>query len=199
MRRKHTRKHRNPSRAKRVHHRRRARVHRNPTMFSKRRSSRKASSGTKDMLKEFLSMDGAFLIGGGVAGATLPTMALNRFAPNLTGYSRIAAKGALGLAGAWALAKFVNKKLGLGFGITALASAVSEAVNLVQLGAAIPTAPQTLQDTIAQNPGVMMVPPSGFSYLPSPFPLGPAQLADYGAGLGDYGAGLGDGWGGGWG
>ena len=185
---------RNPSHHRRA--KRRKHAFRNPAGFARKRGrSRKAGGSPKDMLKELLSMDGAFLVAGGVAGATLPTWALNKFAPKLTGYGRIAAKAGLGVGIAWGLGKFVNKKLGMGFLVTAAASAVSEAINLVQLGAAIPNAPQALQDHIAQNPGVM-VPPSGFDYLPSPFPLGPAQLSGpYAAGLaGPYTAGLADDW-----
>lgn len=193
----HARKHHNPSRPRRAKARRHARVHHNPAGFARKGSSRRgAASGSKSLLKEFLSMDGVMLIGGGVAGATLPTWALNKFAPTLTGYGRIAAKAGLSLGIAWALWKFVNKKLGLGFAVTGAASAVSEGINLMQLGAAIPTAPQALQDHIAANPGMLSVPPSGFDYLPSPFPMGPVSLSGpYAPGLGGpYTPGLADSW-----
>lgn len=117
--------------------RRRVTVHKNPThhrktrkrshgIFAKRRRHRNPSSFSgKGVLGEIMSKDGLMLIGGGVAGLTLPAIVQGYVMPTATGYTKLGVRVAIGAAGTWALGK-LNRKAAIGFAVGALGGLLAQ-------------------------------------------------------------------------
>jgi hypothetical protein len=149
----------NPRRRRHTVSRKRyAAARRNPSHRFTRRRRNPSSSGSGSLLKEFLSKEGLILIASGVAGATLPVMVQARLLPNLTGYTKTAARAAVGLAGAWLAGKYISRKAGMAFGVVALASSVSEIINTWQANSLVQSvgvSDQRVADKMAENPALM--------------------------------------------
>jgi hypothetical protein len=130
----------------------------NPRHHYKRRHRNPSATGSGSLLKEFMSKDGLIMIAAGVAGATIPVMVQARLMPSLTGYTKTAARAAVGLAGAWLAGKYVSRKAGLAFGVVALASSVSEIINTWQANSLVQSvgvSDQRVADRMAENPALM--------------------------------------------
>lgn len=127
-------RHRNPGP---VVHRRRRRVHRNPVVSRARRRVHRNPSQmftTKGIFGELMTAEGLMMVAAVAATPTLTSLAVNQFAPSLTGYSRSAAKAAVGLGIGLGVYQFVNKKAGLVAAVAALGIAAAECYNIYSKG-----------------------------------------------------------------
>jgi len=124
-----------------VVHRRRRRVHRNPVVTShrRRRVHRNPSQmfTSKGIFAELMTAEGLMMIAAVAATPTITSLAVNAFAPSLTGYQRAGAKAAVGLGLGFATYKFVNKKAGLVAAVAALGIAAAECYNFYSKGGTV--------------------------------------------------------------
>ena len=149
-------RHRNPSNHKK--HRYASRKRRSVCMPTKRHGRRNPTVLGGSLMNEILSVEGLKMIAAGVAGATLPVMVQAKLMPGLTGYTKTAARAVVAIGGAWALGKYVSKKVGLAFFITGAASAVAEAINTWQANSIVQPVTkqqQAVSDAFAENPVLM--------------------------------------------
>ena len=159
--------------------RKRRSVHRNPVHHVRRRSVRHNPSfaGSMGVLKELLSMEGAFMIGAAMAAPMAADYIQEKIMPTATGWTRIAVKAAIIAAGAYALQRFLKKpKVALAFGVTGAAVLASDSINLYRAASATGTT-AALADAMAQNPALAQAVASGYT---------PGVLSDsYSMGLAD--------------
>lgn len=110
--------HRNPSP---VHHYRRRR---NPSpVHHFRRRNPEAGGG---LFKELMSKEGLMQIAAVAGLPTLSELIISTVYPSGTGYTRVAVKAALGMGVAYAVYKFVSKKVGMTAGLVVAGTAAAE-------------------------------------------------------------------------
>jgi hypothetical protein len=118
----------NPRRA--VHRRR---LRRNPARryaFHRRRRN----PGGGDFFGSLMSTQGLLGVAAVVATPTIMDYASTNLFPSTTGIYDAAAQGAVGLAVAWAVHKFLDKQVGQVVGLVAVGTAVAVAINGMKLG-----------------------------------------------------------------
>ena len=134
-----SRKHRNPSPARRTYHKVAHRRNPSPIHHDRRRRN-PSSTGGGGLFKELMSKEGLMQVGVIAGMPTLTELLAGYVAPSSTGYTRVAIKGGLGLAVAWALYQFVNKTVGLTAGLVAAGTAAAEGIHAYQASSTIATA-----------------------------------------------------------
>lgn len=171
--------HRNPVAYKAT--KRRRRTHRNPVVsYRRRRTHRNPSLFSGGILGELISKEGLFMVAGAFAAPMVTDYLQERIMPSATGYTKLAVKAGLVLAGAWAIDKFLkNRKAALAYGVTGAAVVASDAVQIARGVMAGLSASEA--DMLANRPDLVARVAAG-------------QLgADYSTGLaGPYSVGLGE-------
>jgi len=148
--------HRNPRR-KRILHRNPSPVHhyrrrRNPSPVHHFRRRRNPESGSGNMFKELMGKEVLMQAAVIAAMPTLAELAVSTLYPTGTSYTRVAVKAGIGLGAAFALYKFVNRRVGLTAACVALGTAAAEgyaAYNASSLPA--PTTPATTSGYITNR------------------------------------------------
>lgn len=126
--------HHNPTARKAVSRKRRS-VRRNPVAYHRRRRVHRNPSllSGGGILGELLSMKGVVMVGAAFAAPMAATYLQNLLMPTATGWTKVAVKAGIVLAGAYAIDKFVKQRnAALAFGITGIASVGSDVMNIVQ-------------------------------------------------------------------
>lgn len=122
--------HRNPT-ARKASSRRRYRTHSNPVARRRRTHRNPSLLGGGGLLGELLSVKGAVMVGAAFAAPIAASYLQNMLMPTATGWTKVAVKAAIVVAGAWALDKFVKQRnAALAFGVTGLASCASDAYGI---------------------------------------------------------------------
>ena len=124
--------HKNPT-AKRATRRRRA-THRNPVAVSRRRSVRRnPSMFSGGILGELISKEGLLMVGAAFAAPMVTDYLQEKLMPTATGYTKLAVKAGLVVAGAWAIDKFLKmRKAAIAYGVTGAAVVASDAVQIAR-------------------------------------------------------------------
>ncbi len=142
--------HKNPSTRKATSRRRyshaapakRRRTHRNPSMFR------------GGILGEIISKEGLLMVGAAFAAPMVTDYLQEKIMPSATGYTKLAVKAGLVLAGAWAIDKFIkNRKAALAYGVTGAAVVASDAVQIARGVMAGLSASEA--DMVANNPALV--------------------------------------------
>ena len=103
--------------------RRRRTVRRNPGFLSG------LTSG--GILGELISKEGLMMVAGAMAAPMVTDYLQEKIMPTATGWTKVAVKGALVLAGAFAIDKFLKmRKAALAYGVTGAAVVVSDAIQI---------------------------------------------------------------------
>ena len=120
------RRHRNPA-PRRASSKRRV-YHRNPAPAARRYTRRRnpSSTGAGSMFKELMSKDGLMQVAAVAVTPTLTELLVSTVMPSATGYTRVAVKAGLGLGLAWAVSKFVSKRVGMVAGLVVAGTAAAE-------------------------------------------------------------------------
>lgn len=125
--------HHNPTkRTYRAKARRRSTVHHNPT---RRRSVRRNPSmfGGGGVLGELLSKEGLIMVAGAFAAPMATDYLQEKIMPSATGWTKVAVKAGLVMAGAWAIDKFLKqRKAALAYAVTGAAVVASDAVQIAR-------------------------------------------------------------------
>lgn len=161
---------RNPAPRRRMTARRK--VHRNPGLFDK-----------GGLFTEMMTVDGLLMVGAVVTMPTIQELAVQQFAPSLTGYSRIGVKGLVGLALSMAAYSFLNKKVGLIMGAISVGTAAAEGIQTYRAGSAAPAAVAMSGYPGLRNIQARQIPPSAIGMS-----RGQRAMAGY-PGLTGYGVG----------
>lgn len=127
----------NPSRTRKVSAKRKHRTSHNPT--GHRRTARRRTSHNPSLLVggglfgKLLSMDGAMMIGAAFLAPMATDYLQEKIMPSATGWTKVAIKAGLVLAGAWAIDKFLKKRdAALAYGVTGAAVVASDAVQITR-------------------------------------------------------------------
>lgn len=126
--------HRNPT-AKKATYRRRRATHRNPVAVSRRRRSirRNPSMFSGGILGELISKEGLLMVAGAFAAPMVTDYLQEKLMPTATGYTKLAVKAGLVLAGAWAIDRFLKmRKAAIAYGVTGAAVVASDAVQIAR-------------------------------------------------------------------
>lgn len=126
------------NRRRRVHHNpvsrkaTRRRTHRNPVTYRRRRTHRNPSlMGSGGILKDLISKEGLLMVAGAMAAPMVTDYLQEKIMPSATGWTKIAVKAGLVLAGAYAIDKFLKmRKAALAYGVTGAAVVASDAIQI---------------------------------------------------------------------
>lgn len=125
--------HHNPT-AKRATRRRRS-THRNPVAVSRRRRTirRNPSMFSGGILGELISKEGLIMVGAAFAAPMVTDYLQEKIMPTATGYTKLAVKAGLVLAGAYAIDRFLKmRKAAIAYGVTGAAVVASDAVQIAR-------------------------------------------------------------------
>jgi len=122
--------HRNPVAYKAT--KRRRRTHANPVSYRRRRTHRNPSlMGSGGILKDLISKEGLLMVAGAMAAPMVTDYLQEKIMPSATGWTKIAVKAGLVLAGAYAIDKFLKmRKAALAYGVTGAAVVASDAIQI---------------------------------------------------------------------
>jgi len=119
--------HRNPVARKAT---KRRRVHANP-VARRRRTHRNPSFLRGGILGELISKEGLMMVAGAMAAPMVADYVQQTVMPSATGWTKLAVKGAVVLAGAYAIDRFLKmRKAALAFGVTGAAVLASDAIQI---------------------------------------------------------------------
>jgi len=126
--------HRNPTARKATKRRRRV-THHNPTVARRRRVRRNPGiiGGLTGggILKELISKEGLMMVAGAMAAPMVTDYLQEKIMPSATGWTKVAVKAGLVLAGAYAIDKFLKmRKAALAYGVTGAAVVASDAIQI---------------------------------------------------------------------
>lgn len=125
--------HRNPTTHYKATRRRRS-THRNPVSYRRRRTHRNPSLfGGGGILGELISKEGALMVAGAFAAPMVTDYLQEKIMPSATGWTKVAVKAGLVLAGAYAIDRFLKmRKAALAYGVTGAAVVASDAVQIAR-------------------------------------------------------------------
>ena len=104
------------------YHRTRRRVSHNPRLF-----------GGGGILGELISKEGLLMVAGAFAAPMVADYVQETIMPSATGWTKVAVKAAVVVAGAYAIDRFLKmRKAALAFGVTGAAVVASDAVNIAR-------------------------------------------------------------------
>lgn len=168
--------HHNPSARKAT---KRRKVHHNPTTARRRKTYRNPSLfGGGGILKELISKEGLMMVAGAMAAPMVTDYLQEKIMPTATGWTKVAVKAALVLAGAYGIDKFLKmRKAALAYGVTGAAVVVSDAI---QIGRGVMAGLSAAEaDMVATRPDlVARIAQGGYT----------EGMADYGMSLADVDA-----------
>ncbi len=113
----------------------RRRTRRNPIAVSRRRRSirRNPSMFSGGILGELISKEGLLMVAGAFAAPMVTDYLQEKLMPTATGYTKLAVKAGLVLAGAWAIDRFLKmRKAAIAYGVTGAAVVASDAVQIAR-------------------------------------------------------------------
>ena len=121
--------HHNPTARKAT---RRRKTYHNPVSAKRRRTHRNPSLfGGGGILKELISKEGMMMVAGAMAAPMVTDYLQEKIMPSATGWTKVAVKAGLVLAGAYAIDKFLKmRKAALAYGVTGAAVVASDAIQI---------------------------------------------------------------------
>jgi hypothetical protein len=179
-------RHRNPSSRPKKATKRRTTTHHNPYHAPKKRRTHRNPSlfGGGGILGELISKDGLMMVAGAFAAPMVTDYVQEKIMPSATGWTKVAVKAGLVLAGAFAIDKFLKmRKVALAYGVTGAAVVASDAAQIARGVMAGLSASEA--DMLASRPELVGQVASGSLGAPYSAGLG----SPYATGLGvNYGA-----------
>lgn len=166
--------HHNPT-ARKASKRRRV-THHNPVAARRRRTHRNPGIlGGGGILKELISKEGLMMVAGAMAAPMVTDYLQEKIMPTATGWTKVALKAGLVLAGAYAIDKFLKmRKAALAYGVTGAAVVASDAI---QIGRGVMAGLSASEaDMVANRPDlVARIAQGGFGYqqgMSEPYTVG---------------------------
>ena len=176
--------HRNPTARKATSRRRRA-THRNPVSYRRRARRNPSLMGSGGILKDLISKEGLMMVAGAMAAPMITDYLQEKIMPTATGWTKVAVKAGLVLAGAYAIDKFLKmRKVALAYGVTGAAVVASDAV---QIGRGVMAGLSASEaDMVANRPDlVAKIAQGGYGYsrsMAEPYSPGLAEAGTFAAG-----------------
>jgi hypothetical protein len=168
--------HRNPTARKAT--RRKSSTHRNPVSYRRRTRRNPSIMGSGGILKDLISKEGLMMVAGAMVAPMVTDYLQEKIMPTATGWTKVALKAGLVLAGAYAIDKFLKmRKVALAYGVTGAAVVASDAV---QIGRGVMAGLSASEaDMVANRPDlVAKIAQGGFGYtkgLSAPYSVGLAE------------------------
>ena len=169
--------HRNPTARKAT----RRRTHANPVSYRRRRTHRNPSlMGSGGILKDLISKEGLMMVAGAMAAPMVTDYLQEKIMPSATGWTKIAVKAGLVLAGAYAIDKFLKmRKAALAYGVTGAAVVASDAI---QIGRGVMAGLSASEaDMVATRPDLVARIAKGYQQGLSDYQPGLAESGSFGA------------------
>jgi len=163
--------HRNPTARKAT----RRKTHHNPTASRRRVRRNPSLMGSGGILKDLISKEGLMMVAGAMVAPMVTDYLQEKIMPTATGWTKVAVKAGLVLAGAYAIDKFLKmRKVALAYGVTGAAVVASDAV---QIGRGVMAGLSASEaDMVANRPDlVAKIAQGGYGYtrgLSDPYSVG---------------------------